>query len=86
MEPVAATARRAAPVTMGYPALFSNGIAKDPVVTTFATGDPEMMAIRALLKIVAWAGPLLTFPVIEWANSTNNGPAPDLVRKAPQRT
>ena len=50
------------------------------------TGEPEMIPISALLRMVACAGPLRFRPVAARDRSTKSWPAPDFARNAPNST
>ena len=63
-----------------------SGMVNVPVVTTFATGEPEMQPISRLDTIAVLAGPPLRLPVSEYAMSMNICPPLHAFRNAPNRT
>ena len=83
--PVEATDSIAPAILAGKPVLFISGIVNDPVVTTFPTVLPEIVAMIELDTTAAFAGPPTNLPVIEMASLVKNAAPPVDKRKAPKR-
>jgi Fe-S cluster assembly protein SufB len=64
--------------------LFMSGIVNAPVVTTFATAEPDTVPIMALATTAALAGPPVRCPVSEIARSMKKRPAPERIKSAPK--
>ena len=61
-----------APALVGVrPVLFIIGIVKVPVVTVFATEDPEINPVNPEAKIAALAGPLSFYRLMQKLNLGN---------------
>ncbi len=86
IPPVEAQASMAPAISAVYPVRFIRGMVKVPVVTTFPTGEPEIIPISALETTAVLAGPPRNRPATEWARSMKNCPPPEPCRKAPKRT
>ena len=76
-----------APALVGVrPVLFIIGIVKVPVVTVFATEDPEINPVNPEAKIAALAGPPLILPTNAKAKFRKYFPPPAASRVAPNKT
>ena len=76
-----------APALVGdKPVLFIIGIVNVPVVTVFATEDPEIHPVNPHANIAALAGPPLILPTIAKAKSKKYFPPPAVSNKAPKST
>ena len=62
------------------------GIVKVPVVTVFATEDPEINPVKPEAKIAAFAGPPLIFPTSAKAKLRKYLPPPAASSVAPNKT
>ncbi len=67
-----------------YPRFFISGMVKEPVVTTFATADPDTVPMNPLATAEALAGPPTRWPVNATARSIKKRPAPERIRTAPK--
>ena len=68
------------------PVFFIIGIVKVPVVTVFATEEPDIIPVMPDPKIAALAGPPLIFPTIAKAKSKKYFPPPAVSKSAPNKT
>ena len=68
------------------PVLFIIGIVKVPVVTVFATDDPEISPVSPEAKIAALAGPPLILPTSANARLRKYFPPPAASKVAPNKT
>ena len=85
--PFTEAATSIAPALVGdKPVLFIIGIVKVPVVTVFATEDPEIKPVRPDAKIAAFAGPPLIFPTKAKAKLRKYFPPPAASNVAPNKT
>ena len=74
-----------APASSGlYPIFFIRGMVRVPVVTTFATVLPEIMAMQPLLRTATLAGPPGLCPARERAMSIKRLSPPVSCRKTPK--
>tara|TARA_B100001179_G_scaffold51574_1_gene34910 strand:+ start:709 stop:969 length:261 start_codon:yes stop_codon:yes gene_type:complete len=62
------------------------GMVKVPVVTVFATEDPEIKPVRPEAKIAAFAGPPLILPTNAKAKFKKYFPPPAISKIAPNKT
>jgi hypothetical protein len=68
------------------PTFFIMGIVMDPVPTVLATALPEIDPMRPLPNTAIFAGPPTDRPMAAIARLMMNSPAPDLSRKAANKT
>ena len=68
------------------PVFFIIGIVKVPVVTVFATEEPDIIPVMPDPKIAALAGPPLIFPTKAKAKSKKYFPPPAVSKSAPNKT
>ena len=68
------------------PVFFIIGIVNVPVVTVFATDEPEIMPVIPDANIAAFAGPPLIFPTMAKAKSRKYFPPPAVSKRAPNKT
>ena len=73
-------------LTAGNPVFFIIGIVKVPVVTVFATEDPEIKPVSPDANIAALAGPPLIFPTRAKARLRKYFPPPATSKIAPNST
>ena len=70
--------------TMGrYPALFMRGMVMTPTAVTLATWLPVIIPNIQLPRTAAFAGPPRYLPKSARPRSMKRGPAPEIMRKAP---
>ncbi len=69
----------------GNPARFMSGMVMTPVPTTLATAEPLMVPIRAEPMTATRPGPPVILPAAQRARFMMKSPAPERVRKAPNR-
>ncbi len=84
--PVDAAASTPAANRGAKPARFISGMVITPVVTTFATEEPEIEPISPDPSTATWPGPPTNRPAAARARSITNSPAPERSRKAPNST
>ena len=60
------------------------GMVKEPVLTVFATEEPDTVPCRAEEITATFAGPPIFLPAIAFARSINSLPTPVFSRKAPK--
>lgn len=84
LPPVEAAASTAAAVVGVYPALLLTGIVKEPVVTVFAVGLPEIEPNKALAITATFADPPRDLPAMAMESLKKNSPAPAFFKKAPK--
>ena len=68
------------------PVFFIIGIVNVPVVTVFATEEPDIIPVIPDPKIAALAGPPLIFPTRAKAKSKKYFPPPAVSKRAPNKT
>ena len=68
-----------------YPVSFISGIVKEPVVTTFASDDPEIVPRNPDATTAVFAGPPTYLPVSEKARSINCLAPPVASRNEPNK-
>ena len=73
-------------LTAGNPVFFIIGIVKVPVVTVFATDDPEIIPVNPEAKIAAFAGPPLILPTRANAKFKKYLPPPAASKIDPNKT
>ena len=73
-------------LTGGKPVFFIIGIVNVPVVTVFATDEPEIKPVNPEAKIAAFAGPPLIFPTKANAKFKKYFPPPATSKIAPNNT
>ena len=73
-------------LTAGSPVLFIMGIVKVPVVTVFATDDPEINPVNPDARIAALAGPPRILPTNAKAKFKKYFPPPAVSKIAPNKT
>ena len=73
-------------LTAGSPVFFIIGMVKVPVVTVFATDEPEIIPVKPDAKIAAFAGPPRIFPTSANAKFKKYFPPPAASKIDPNKT